>query len=112
MEEVMKYKQQMGPMYTDATFENAKVVGANNFIDEGVLQVEFEFDVRVQDPQNPDKFITEKRQSKIEYSELEDKNKFMTGFGLKGYSSENFYEERARKAEGKVPPVSFIKHND
>lgn len=111
MQEAQKYAQSLGPMYSDPTFENAKVVGANNFIDDGILQVEFEYDVRVPDPENPDKFITEKRQSKIEYDGLEDKNKFLTGFGLKGYSSENFYEERARKAEG-GEPNSFQKHND
>jgi hypothetical protein len=112
MEEVNKYKQAMGPMYTDATFENAKVVGANDFIDEGILQVEFEFEIRVPDPEDPDKFITQTRQTKIEYDGMEDRNKFMTGFGLKGYSSKDFYEERARKAEGNVPPISMSQHND
>ena len=112
MEEVNKYKQAMGPMYTDATFENAKVVGANDFIDEGILQVEFEFEIRVPDPEDPDKFITQTRQTKIEYDGMEDRNKFMTGFGLKGYSSEDFYKERARKAEGNVSPNSMSQHND
>ena len=111
MQEAQKYAQSLGPMYSDPTFENAKVVGANNFIDDGILQVEFEYDVKVPDPENAGKFITKKRQSKIEYDGLEDKNKFLTGFGLKGYSSENFYEERARKAEG-GEPNSFQKHND
>lgn len=110
--EAQKYLQTLGPMYSDPTFENAKVVGANNFIDEGVLEVEFEFDVKVPDPDRDGKFIVEKRQTKINYSDIEDKNKFMTGFNLKGYSSDDWYEERARKKEGKVKPNSFLKYND
>lgn len=109
--EVEKFKSAMGPMYSDATFENAKVVGASDFIDDGYLQVEFEYEIQYLDPKT-DKMVTQTRQTKINYESIEDRNKFMTGFGLKGYSSKDFYEERARKAEGKVPPKSMLTHND
>lgn len=95
------------------TYENARVVQAQDFIDDGYMEVEFEYEVQIpqfdQYNRPTGKFKKEKRQTKINYKDVQDRNKFYSGFGLKGISSKNFYEERAREKKGEVTPFFMNK---
>jgi hypothetical protein len=82
--------------------KNAKIIGANDYIDEGIFQVEFQYEyevpIDIEDPEAGTK--TETKVVKLDYDNLEDVNKFRGGFGLGTISSKQWDQVRSAKAGG------------
>lgn len=94
-----------GPDVTVAgqdAIKNAKIIGASDFIDEGIFQVEFQYDYEIPiDPEDPGAGMkTETKVVKLDYDNLEDVNKFRGGFGLSTISSKQWDQIRSAKAGG------------
>ena len=91
----------MGPLISGPeAIKNAKVVGANQFLDSGAMQVEFQYEFDMLDPNDPEgKMITKTNVVKLDYKDLEDINKFRGGFNLPLIESKDFDSARQGRAQ-------------
>jgi hypothetical protein len=105
----------MGPLISGPeAIKNAKIIGANQFIDSGIMQVEFQYDYDIQDPNDPegDKTITKTNVVKLDYKDLEDINKFRGGFNMPLIESKDFDATRqARVQKSSAPAKRMAKYN-
>lgn len=98
----------MGPLISGPeAIKNAKVVGANQFLDSGIMQVEFQYEFDMPDPNDPrgEKTITSTNVVKLDYKDLEDINKFRGGFNLPLIESKDFdatRQVRSQQSTGNV----------
>jgi hypothetical protein len=89
-----------GPMISGTeAIKNAKIIGASDFIDDGIFQVEFQYDYEVPvDPKQPSKGMkTVTDVVKMDYDNLEDINKFRSGMELEPISSADWDLVRQQK---------------